>query len=286
MFNVLCGVGAHVDSVFRLHERARPDLSVPSTRSVMAGGCALNVACALASFGNTVFHAGIRGRDSDASTVANALSQHGVTDLGLVLPNAQTGHYAALLEPDGSLALATAAMEAYDLADQLVEDPEVQSVAASADAIVVDANAPVEAIASLARLRGTKTKLVLLATSTDKAQKLGGIGPEADLVFANASEWDVLWDWHAEIERAFVTQGEHGVAIYERGRRIDQLPTDPVPVVDVVGAGDAFCAGALNAWLNGARLEIAARRAVASAARCLSHAGALGWIEAERRGGA
>src|SRR5262249_20250682 len=71
---------------------------------------------------------------------------------------------------------------------------------------------------------------------------------------------------------AVVTHGERGAAGC-RGDEVVEIPGIDVRVVDVVGAGDAFTAGYLDALLHGASLTDALRRANACGAVAVSAVG-------------
>jgi 2-dehydro-3-deoxygluconokinase len=71
---------------------------------------------------------------------------------------------------------------------------------------------------------------------------------------------------------AVVTHGERGAAGCRGGEAVD-VPGIAVAAVDVVGAGDAFTAGYLDALLDGASLSDALRRANACGAVAVSAVG-------------
>jgi 2-dehydro-3-deoxygluconokinase len=101
------------------------------------------------------------------------------------------------------------------------------------------------------------------------------VGPllrEADLVIAGEDELELLLGGGAEeTSKALLTMGrartvvvkrrDHSAAAHGRDGECTQEPFD-VPVCDPVGAGDAFAAGWLSAWLRGVKPE----RALAEAA--------------------
>ncbi|MEJ5314822.1 MAG: sugar kinase [Anaerolinea sp.] len=56
-------------------------------------------------------------------------------------------------------------------------------------------------------------------------------------------------EWGAEV--VIFTMGEQGSLLSQRGKAVLRLPVRPVQVVDATGAGDAFWAGFLTAWMDG-----------------------------------
>jgi sugar/nucleoside kinase (ribokinase family) len=69
-------------------------------------------------------------------------------------------------------------------------------------------------------------------------------------------------------------RGAAGSLIYDReARRMLQVPAAPANVVDMTGAGNAYCGGLLVGWVEHARLDVAAARAAVSAALTLEQIG-------------
>lgn len=64
--------------------------------------------------------------------------------------------------------------------------------------------------------------------------------------------------------------GPDGVLLATDGERPRRLPAHPAVVRDTTGAGDAFCAGFIAAWLGGAGLVAAAAAGAASAAAAVA----------------
>ena len=277
---VVCAVGGHSDELFVLGSRSRPGQSIPAHARASAGGCALNVAAGLAGLGASAVHAGLRGEDASGAGVADTLRRHGVGDAGLVLPDAATGRYAAMVEPDGTLALAAAAMDAYARMAEIADHAPFRDALSAADALLLDANGPPGAAERLAALRGPGTALALLATSPRKMRVLAGLMTRADAVFANEGEWAGLGNVAERVPLAFVTLGARGARALRYRREVASATPPAGALIDVVGGGDAFAAGALHAHLTGAEPAEALRRGLARAARCVAHEGALGWLDA------
>jgi len=57
-----------------------------------------------------------------------------------------------------------------------------------------------------------------------------------------------------------VTLGAGGCLVCERGKDVVRCPGIPVEVADAIGAGDAFSAAFLAAWLTGATAAEAGNR--------------------------
>ena len=95
-----------------------------------------------------------------------------------------------------------------------------------------------------------------------------------DLLLPSAGELAALGGPAAPAVRAIaVTAGPDGATWIEGATRI-QVPAERVPVADSTGAGDAFDAGLLAAWLAGAAPEDALRAGVAAATRAVARLGA------------
>jgi len=114
--------------------------------------------------------------------------------------------------------------------------------------------------------------------------RLRSLIAEADVLFCKSTDASRLFDCQGEprerltslkaLTRAqaiFCTFGEQGAALLQGDEFITQ-PALPVVIVDRIGSGDAFAAGALDGWLDGDARE-GLRRGVALAAIALSQHG-------------
>lgn len=105
----------------------------------------------------------------------------------------------------------------------------------------------------------------------------------ADLAFPNLEEARVLLDArgpHTDLDalaarfgHLVVTLGSMGAA-YVSGDRREQVTAPRTRVVDTTGAGDAFAAGFLAAWLDARDPVSALESGRAAAERCIAHLGA------------
>lgn len=72
--------------------------------------------------------------------------------------------------------------------------------------------------------------------------------------------------------RVVVKRGERGASAWASDERVD-LPARAVEVVDVIGAGDALCAGFLSGQLEGLGLRASLQRGIDVAAACVASPG-------------
>ncbi|MFV2100230.1 carbohydrate kinase family protein [Micromonospora sp. LOL_024] len=133
-----------------------------------------------------------------------------------------------------------------------------------------------------------------LTTSVDAASAapLRSVGPaaflawvrEVDLLLVNTDEATVLAGGLdplaqgralvASARRVVVKRGGAGATWVDRDTTVVSSPARRVAVLDVTGAGDAFVAGLLAAWLAGASPEAALDRATDLGAAAVSQIGA------------
>ncbi len=104
----------------------------------------------------------------------------------------------------------------------------------------------------------------LLLCNTDEATALAGPGTPEDQAGALLS--------HAS--HVIVKRGEHGAVWRTRSGQTWHGRAVPVPPIDPTGAGDAFAAGLLHAWLGGQEPEAALAAAAALGAAAVHKVGA------------
>jgi sugar/nucleoside kinase (ribokinase family) len=103
----------------------------------------------------------------------------------------------------------------------------------------------------------------LLFANHDEARVLAGDGPPEQLARRLADA----------VGTAIVKLGADG-AIWASATDLVRVPAAPATVVDVTGAGDAFAAGALAAWLSGAQPSEVLKAGAVLAAEAVSRPGA------------
>jgi len=255
---------------------AVPGADVPARIRTLAGGAGANTAAWLAALDVLVTLVARVGDDAAGRAATAELAAAGVATVVAVDPTLPTATVVALLA-DGDRTLlsdrgAAAALAAADLppltgvrhvhvSGYMLLDPSSRpaGLAAIAAARAVGATvsvdpqvAPALDVTFLQLVRGVD----LLLPNAAELASLGGIDTVLEAVGA------VAW-----------TDGAAGASWADaRGRW--SVPTPPVEVVDATGAGDAFDAGVLAAWLAGTSPEAALRAGCAAGARAVTRPGA------------
>ncbi|KUL35842.1 carbohydrate kinase family protein [Actinoplanes awajinensis] len=273
----------------------RPGTDTAAAIRVSGGGQAANTAAWLAHAGQaTVLVAAVgddqAGRDRVAELVAA-----GVGDAIQVRPGAVTG----------SVVVLTGAAERTMITDRgacLLLDPEhvtaVIAAAAPGSHLHLSGYPLLHAgsrPAGLAALAAARRHGLTVSVDAASAAPLRDAGAgeflawvrESDVLLCNADEADVLAGpgtaaeqagrLTAQVRYAVVKQGAGGAVWAGRDGSAGAAPALDVPVKDPTGAGDAFAAGLLTAWLSGAD-PVAALRSGA-----VLGAAAVQWIGARPR---
>lgn len=248
------------------------------------GGAESNVAIALARLGVPVCWIGRLGRDPFGDEAIRAMRGEGVQVLARRDDNRPTGlmvkdrrttvHQRVSYYRTGS---AGAALTASDLDDAVIEAAQVLHVTGITLAISDSAAATVTHALDVAKSAGTLVSFDvnyrsrLWSTEVAKA-RIARLLPAVDLLFAGLDEARMITDGnHDEGEtlrrlqamgprEVVIKLGDRG-AVAIAGNDTAAAAAVPVPIVDTVGAGDAFVAGYLSATLSRSplarRLDIA-----------------------------
>lgn len=258
---------------------------VPARIRTRPGGAGANTAAWLAHLGRdagvAVTLAGRVGADPAGRAAAADLTAAGVTAHLTVDPDAATCTVVALLG-DGDRTLlsdrgAAARLAAADLPDVARFDHLHLS-----GYVLLDASSRAAGHAALAAARATG-----LTTSVDPQAAPALATPEraadflddvqgVDLLLPNADELGALGGAAAVLRRVravAVSTGASGASWADRAVRC-AAPAASVTVVDATGAGDAFDAGVLVAWLGGATPAAALAAGCAAGAAAVSRVGA------------
>ena len=233
------------------------------------GGAPYNVAYHLARLGRPVAMVSRVGDDVLGREARRRLAAGGVRDLVQTDGALPTGFVGVALDADG--------VPSYDIAgpaawDALEPTPEATAAAAGSAAVVFGSlaqrdprsRATVQALVAASPLAVCDVNL--RPPFVDRGTVEGSLGG-SDVVKLSDAELDRLAGWFglasapdeaaAALADRFgcravcVTRGADGAALW-RGGRWTEHPGHAVTVRDTVGAGDAFLAGLLAAWLGGA----------------------------------
>lgn len=292
MTQVVCVGGACVDRKYHVLSQTRPGTSNPACARRSFGGVARNVAENLARLGVQTALLSVVGDDENGSALLDHAGRAGVdTRLAIRDPHHVTPEYAAVVSPDGDLAIGVADMHAIDALR--VQDMEERRDAIVAGAwLFVDCNVPAEVLAWCIRhARAANVKLAIDAVSEPKACRLPDDLSGIDLLVLNENEAAVYlgedvdaFRRRAPIDRAkalrergagavILTRGSHGVAV--SGDRSAELPALPAQCIDVTGAGDALIAATICRLLQGDELLDAARIGVLCASLTVESAASV-----------
>lgn len=279
-----------VDVVALLAGPLATDSDTAARISYAGGGAGANVAAGLATLDVPVTLVTRVGDDALGRQSLADLAAIGV-DLAVPLDaTTATGTVIVLVDPDGERSMvpdrgANRLLDPADLPDELMATATHLHLSGY---VLLDHRSEPAAQHALARARAHG-----LTVSVDPASAapLAAYGPDrfltatagADLLLPNAVEARllagtadvaaaarILAERYADV---VVSCGRDG-AIWASGGRTGRVPAPPVAVVDTTGAGDAFTAAVVAAWLGGAGLLLAAEAGVRSGAAAVGRPGA------------
>nr|WP_316639913.1 carbohydrate kinase [uncultured Roseateles sp.] len=257
---VVCLGGANVDRKLTSIAPLQMGTSNPVDQQETPGGVARNVAENLARLGLPVSLLTAVGDDAAGRALLEHAAALGIaTGASLRLADQPTGSYTAVLDANGSMVLAMAAMA---LCEALTPDylASCRPQRAQASLTVADLNLPADSLQVLLdEARTGATPLVLVAVSAPKMARLPQDLRGLSLLVLNRDELEALAGEPLPTLRALtqacaamrtrgvqnlvVTLGAEGVAYTDDGSKLLRLAAPKVKVVDVTGAGDAFSAG-------------------------------------------
>ncbi|MEM8571463.1 MAG: carbohydrate kinase family protein [Pseudomonadota bacterium] len=268
---LLCIGDLGMDLVIRVPQLPGRDQKV-SGREVARGpgGMAANVAAAASRLGSPCRLLATTGQDAMGQEALASLAALGI-DLAHVsqAPGWATFYCVVLLDPSGEKALVRAVGETFLPS---AEDLTPAAFEGVRHVHLIHPEASVLARAkTLADAVGATVSLDLEATDIpDDRAGLGALLNQVDVLFLGAESRMALEARLGALPRrpdrlTVTTRGALGAQLEDAGG-ITQVPGHCVDLRDTLGAGDAFAAAFLHAWLDGADLERTLRFANAAAA--------------------
>jgi ribokinase/sulfofructose kinase len=281
-FDAVAVGSAVVDRLYGLSNLPEPDGGAFVREEATAtGGVAANVAAALTELGRETGVVSRIGADEDGDRVLAALRERGIDTGRIARGDERTSYSLILRDPDGERMIVAggesvpklrldAADRAYCRRADVVftsayaPDRVTGSLADAADAgelppLVFDLSGPLAELDGRATRPATIDDLCavcdLFVVNEVSARSYLGVGPR-----------DAIAELRERgVRRAAITRGEAGALLFD-GESVAEIPAFDVETVDTTGAGDAFTAGLIHAWLLGGRPAAAAGRFAAATA--------------------
>ena len=240
---------------------------VPGRVTLVQGGSAANTARWLARLGARTSLIAAVGRDPAGRALVEAVRDDGVQARVMRVAGARTGRIGVVLSPDGERSFVADRGAADQLAPSDLQAPWF----ARADAL----HLPVYSLlGEPLGLAGRRAVVLARDAGASVSVDLASIGPllaegrraartliedvAPDLLFATAAEAEALLGRYAVegllelAPTAVVKRGPKGATVMSRAgeeRLRFEVATEHITAVDTTGAGDAFDAGFLVAWL-------------------------------------
>jgi sugar/nucleoside kinase (ribokinase family) len=283
-------VGDVVTDVLAMHQLPLATGSDTSARvSMLGGGSGANTAAWLAVSGVPTAFVGVVGADEAGAYRIAELTATGVraavrradgATTGSVVVLSSAGERTMISDRGANLLLSPADVDAglatgarhLHLSGYTLLNPPARAAGryalAAADRAGLTTSVDTAAAAMLGRI-GAETFLSwvrgtdLLLANLDEATVLVGDGPPAELAARLAG-----WAGHAVVKC-----GAAGAVWAAAGGEVVEVPAEPASVVDATGAGDAFVAGLLSAWLSGGSPTDALRAGTSLGAAAVSLVG-------------
>lgn len=276
--------------------------------SMYTGGCPTNIAVGAARQGLRVAMLTRVGDDATGSFVIETLAREGIDTTWMRRdPSARTPMVIAGIEPPDRFPLTWYRERAADL-EVDVEDCD-EALIADAGAVLISGNSlsrprgvrMARHLAEVCRRLGTRVVFDIdfrpalwfredaaghrhFVEPTEVAETLQSLLEHVDLLVGTEEEYAALLGredakaaFHAALDRipglAILKLGKVGAQIASRSKPVATMAGFPVRVLNTLGAGDAFMAGFLSAWLRDEPLDECMRRANASGALVVARHG-------------
>lgn len=199
----------------------------------------------------------------------------------LILPNVSTSTYLSILDQSRDLALAINHMDCIEKLT-IEEIKARRSLIEHAQLCVIDANLSVDVLEYLLTTF-PKTVFFCDPVSQVKASKLKPFLKSIHTLKPNHLEAAVLSEKQGSVElkteelteqlpcpRVFISQGSQGVVVKD-GKKHYRFHAPPIEPINTTGAGDAFMAGLVYAYMKGLDIHETAHIAMAASVVAILH---------------
>jgi sugar/nucleoside kinase (ribokinase family) len=253
----------NTDVVAVLDGAPAPGSDRPAVIRARGGGAGANVAVHLARLGVPVVLAGCVGDDQAGTALVAELAAEGVRSSVRAVPGRATGTIVSLVEPDGQRSMLADRGANLDLRPDDVPRPVRGGHLHLSGYTLLDPGPRAAGLAALAAATGAGATISLDPASTGPLARYGVDRWLADtagatILLPNADEVRLLTGCAdpevagralaARYPIVAVSLGADG-ALWASGDVLVHRPAHPTVVIDTTGAGDAFAAGLLAAWL-------------------------------------
>ncbi|WP_233219479.1 carbohydrate kinase family protein [Micromonospora sp. RP3T] len=276
----------------------------PGTVRTLPGGQGANTAAWLAWLGRQVALVGAVGDDDAGQARVRELTAAGVRCVVRRCPGVPTGtvlvlshrHERTMVSQRG----ANLHLDGHDITEALAAATDARHLHLSAYPLLDEASRT----AGLRALAEARRRGMTISVDAASAEPLRQVGPDrflewvadVDILLANADEATVLTGKANPHEAALhlarvvrnpvVKLGRDGAIWCEGGTGIYRVEAPTAPVADSTGAGDAFAAGLVAAWVDGSAPAAALRRGCELGSLCVTLVGGRPGPAPQRAGNA
>lgn len=284
--NIICIGGANIDRKMHLKSNLQMGTSNPVTSMQSVGGVARNIAENLGRLDNKVGLLTTAGKDMDWQAIVAASEAYINLDEVELLPNSSTGSYTAVMAEDGELVLAAANMDVYEELKPKVLMKHDMSLSTT-PVIILDLNCPKETVEYMQQFAVARNvPFVIIPVSSPKMDRMPETLNGVTWFICNTDEAETLLNIEIKTESDYlkalpkisalgaenviITAGAKGVYAANKTLMPSHFSAKAVEhIEDVTGAGDAFVAAVIHAWLDKQPIEKSIEAGLINAKRTL-----------------
>ena len=289
MTRILTIGDAMLDVLVKVDSEINFDSDTRAQITTCGGGAAANSAAWLAKTGVAAEFFGAIGADSSGRIFLDELEVSGVRSRASIIEGAQTGTVVVIVAKDGERTMFPDAGANSGLrADELPDPSGFEAILLSGYSLF-NPMLTVEVDAMIERIRATKTPLALDPASVGIMEEFGlaqlrGQLSKFDLLLLNEAEATFISGEASSdaalryllqfVSSVVIKRGAAGAIAGTRSGDYFTASAKATRVIDTTGAGDAFNAGFIAAWVKTGRIDAALESGVSLAAECVATIGA------------